>query len=234
MNSIIFNSDSIAIIISICTFVFSIFKFYQQDKINNKYEQAKFANQQNLKNYSIYIDNKHKRLIQVNDNLVTALGHVNDVSSVLQQKRYYDKYSVSQIAKYVDELKVNDDEKNSIISLLTNDKSAAIEKIYYWEDKIRCYEAKRLITNFRQSLLNARLYISEENYLTIDSFSVDLLDVVILVEDYNTNIYTHPNPNIYPDLISLQIEKVEKINNKFDDIIEIMRKELDYSNENKT
>lgn len=80
MNSIIFNSDSIAIIISICTFVFSIFKFYQQDKINNKYEQAKFANQQNLKNYSIYIDNKHKRLIQVNDNLVTALGHVNDVS----------------------------------------------------------------------------------------------------------------------------------------------------------
>lgn len=231
MNSIIFNSDSIAIIISICTFLFSIFKFYQQDKINNKYEQAKFANQQNLKNYSIYIDNKHKRLIKVTDNLVTALGHINDVSSVLQQKIYYDKYSEGQIVKYIDELKVNDDEKNSIIRLLSTDKPAAIAKIYYWEDKIRCYEAKRLITDFRQSLLNARLYISKENYLTIDRFSVDLLDVVTLVEDNNTNIYTHSNTN--PELIRLQRENVKKINSKFDDIIEIMRKEIDCSNENK-
>ena len=231
MNSIIFNNDSIAIIISICTFVFSIFKFYQQDKINNKYEQARLANQQNLKNYSIYIDNKHKRLMQVADNLITALGHVNDVSSFFQQKIYYDKYSAEQIVKYIDGLKVNDDEKKSIIRLLSTDKSAAIEKIYYWEDKVRCHEAKRLITDFRQSLLNARLYISEENYLIIDRFSVDLLEVVTLVEDHNTNIYAHANA--YPDLTRLQRDKVEKINSGFDDIIEIMRKELEGSNENK-
>lgn len=225
MNSIILVSNVIAILVSIGTFIFSIFKFYKQDKINSQYEQVKFTNQQNLKNYSIYIDNKHKRLIEVTDNMVTALGHVNDVVSVLQEKIDYAKYSDNQVVQYIENLKINDDEKSSIKKLLLTDRHAAINKIYYWEDKIRCHDAKRLIAIFRQSLLNARLYIVEENYRIIDKFIVDLFEVVQIVEDYSIDIYT--NSKEHYGIVRLRVEKEKSINSSFDNIIAILRKELD-------
>lgn len=225
MNNIVLDSNVIAILVSFGTLLFSIFKFYKQDKINSRDEQVKFANQQNLKNYSIYIENKHKRLIEVTDNMVTALGHVNDVASVFQQKIDYAKYSESQIVKYIENLNINDEEKHLIKKLLSSDKDAAIKKFYYWEDQIRCHEAKRLIAVFRQSLLNARLYIAEEHYLIIDRFVVDLFEVVQLVVDCNMGIYTNSKADY--ELAHLRTEKEKNINSSFDGIIAILRKELE-------
>ena len=225
MNNIVLDSNVIAIFVSFGTLLFSIFKFYKQDKINSRDEQVKFANQQNLKNYSIYIENKHKRLIEVTDNMVIALGHVNDVASVFQQKIDYAKYSESQIVKYIENLNINDEEKHLIKRLLASDKDAAIKRIYYWEDQIRCHEAKRLTAVFRQSLLNARLYIAEENYLIIDRFVVDLFEVVQLVVDCNKGIYTNSKEDY--ELAHLRIEKEKSINSSFDSIIAILRKELE-------
>lgn len=225
MNSIMLDSNVIAIWVSIGTFIFSIFKFYKQDKINSKYEHVKLTNQQNLKNYSIYIDNKHKRLIEVTDNMVIALGHVNDVVSVLQEKIDYAKYSDNQVVLYIENLKINDDEKSSIKKLLLTDRHAAINKIYYWEDKIRCHDAKRLIAIFRQSLLNARLYIVEENYRIIDKFVLDLFNVVQIVEDYSIDICT--NSKEHYGIVRSRVEKEKNINSSFDNIIAILRKELE-------
>ena len=231
MNNIVLDSNVIAILVSFGTLLFSIFKFYKQDKINSRNEEVRFTNQQNLKNYSIYIENKHKRLIEVTDNMVTALGHVNDVVSVFQQKIDYAKYSESQIVKYIENLNINDEEKHFIKILLSSDKDAAIRKIYYWEDQIRCHEAKRLTAVFRQSLLNARLYIAEENYLIIDRFVVDLFEVVQLVVDYNMDISRSSKTDY--ELVRLRIEKEKNINSSFDSIIAILRKELEGYSGNK-
>lgn len=231
MNNIVLDSNVIAILVSFGTLLFSIFKFYKQDKINSRNEEVRFTNQQNLKNYSIYIENKHKRLIEVTDNMVTALGHVNDVVSVFQQKIDYAKYSESQIVKYIENLNINDEEKHFIKRLLSSDKDAAIRKIYYWEDQIRCHEAKRLTAVFRQSLLNARLYIAEENYLIIDRFVVDLFEVVQLVVDYNMDISRSSKTDY--ELVRLRIEKEKNINSSFDSIIAILRKELEGYSGNK-
>ena len=231
MNNIVLDSNVIAILVSFGTLLFSIFKFYKQDKINSRNEEVRFTNQQNLKNYSIYIENKHKRLIEVTDNMVTALGHVNDVVSVFQQKIDYAKYSESQIVKYIENLNINDEEKHFIKRLLSSDKDAAIRKIYYWEDQIRCHEAKRLTAVFRQSLLNARLYIAEENYLIIDRFVVDLFEVVQLVVDYNMDISRSSKTDY--ELVRLRIEKEKNITSSFDSIIARLRKELEGYSGNK-
>ena len=231
MNNIVLDSNVIAILVSFGTLLFSIFKFYKQDKINSRNEEVRFTNQQNLKNYSIYIENKHKRLIEVTDNMVTALGHVNDVVSVFQQKIDYAKYSESQIVKYIENLNIKKKKKHFIKRLLSSDKDAAIRKIYYWEDQIRCHEAKRLTAVFRQSLLNARLYIAEENYLIIDRFVVDLFEVVQLVVDYNMDISRSSKTDY--ELVRLRIEKEKNINSSFDSIIAILRKELEGYSGNK-
>ena len=82
----VLDNNITGIFISVITLLFSMYKFSKQDDINKKYEDIKYINEQSLKNYSIYIENKHQRLIEVNDSLINALGYVNDITCDLQEK----------------------------------------------------------------------------------------------------------------------------------------------------
>jgi hypothetical protein len=223
----VLDNNITGIFISVITLLFSMYKFSKQDDINKKYEDIKYINEQSLKNYSIYIENKHQRLIEVNDSLINALGYVNDITCDLQEKIDYSKYSVCQLEKYVSRFNLNDDEKHSLLSLIHNDRDAAIKRMYYWEDRIRCVKAKEMVSKFRQSILNVRLYISEEHFFIIDSYAINLFELIDLAEESNLQITHHYQVgNQYAKLHREKSFLSKKVNSDIKTIINIMKDEL--------
>lgn len=103
--------------------------------------------------------------------------------------------------------------------------------MYYWEDRIRCVKAKEMVSKFRQCILNVRLYISEEHFFIIDSYAINLFDLIDLVEESNLQI-THYNQvgDQYAKLHREKSSLSQKVNSDIKSIINIMKYELILTN----
>ena len=124
----------ISIFISLCTFIFTVYKFKKQKKWNSELEKLKYTFEHNLTSYKIYIELKHKRIIKVNQCMIEAYSAVMNISSPFQTYPDFSRYTMSQISNFLDKISLGENEKDGIMSQWDLNKEYAIKEVLYWYD----------------------------------------------------------------------------------------------------
>ena len=169
----------ISIFISLCTFIFTVYKFQKQKKWNSELEKLKYTFEHNLTSYKIYIELKHKRIIKVNQCMIEAYSAVMNISSPLQTYPDFSRYTMSQISNFLDKISLGENEKDSIMSQWDLNKEYAIKEILYWYNRYRCIKASKLVNKLKKHILYVRLYIKEEDFELLFDFTHKLDSILI-------------------------------------------------------
>lgn len=221
--TLVLNSSST--IIAVSTLIFTIYKFNKQQKINVELEKLKYLFEQNLTNYRIYIELKHKRVIKVNQCIAKAYSSV--VNLVSRNRVYPDfvRSTYDQILEFCNEINLGEYERDQIIGVLEIDRNTAINELRHWYDKSECIKANNLINHLKKHLLYVRLYITEEEFIELFAFAENLEEITmnkeaLLDEERELNII---NPTLRAKIQADKNELVD-LNNK---AIKILRNVLD-------
>lgn len=212
-------------IIAVSTLGFTIYKFNKQQKINVELEKIKYLFEQNLTNYRIYIELKHKRVIKVNQCIAKAYS---SVVNLVSRNRVYPDFARStydQILEFCNEINLGEYERNQIIGGLQIDRNTAINELRHWYDKSECIKTNNLINHLKKHLLYVRLYIAEEEFIELFAFADKLEEITVdkealLDEERGLNIV---NPTLRAK-IQVDKNKLVDLNNK---AIKILRNVLE-------
>lgn len=99
-------------IIAVSTLIFTIYKFNKQQKINVELEKLKYLFEQNLTNYRIYIELKHKRVIKVNQCIAKAYSSVVNLDSRNRVYPDFVRSTYDQILEFCNEINLGEYERD--------------------------------------------------------------------------------------------------------------------------
>lgn len=215
----------ISIFISLCTFIFTVYKFQKQKKWNSELEKLKYTFEHNLTSYKIYIELKHKRIIKVNQCMIEAYSAVMNISSPLQTYPDFSRYTMIQISNFLDKISLGENEKDNIMSHWDLNKEYAIKEVLYWYNRYRCEKASNLVNKLKKHILYVRLYIKEDDFGSLFEFTHKLDSILIHNETLLDEIRgrSFDNHDLNRDIQNM-VEEASRLN---DSLVTLLRNSLE-------
>lgn len=215
----------ISIFISLCTFIFTVYKFQKQKKWNSELEKLKYTFEHNLTSYKIYIELKHKRIIKVNQCMIEAYSAVMNISSPLQTYPDFSRYTMIQISNFLDKISLGENEKDNIMSHWDLNKEYAIKEVLYWYNRYRCEKASNLVNKLKKHILYVRLYIKEDDFGSLFEFTHKLDSILIHNETLLDEIRgrSFDNHDLNRDIQNM-VEEASRLN---DSLVPLLRNSLE-------
>ena len=215
----------ISIFISLCTFIFTVYKFKKQKKWNSELEKLKYTFEHNLTSYKIYIELKHKRIIKVNQCMIEAYSAVVNLSSPFQTYPDFSTYTMIQISNFLDKISLGENEKDNIMSHWDSNREYAIKEVVYWYNRYRCKKASKLVNKLKRHILYVRLYIKEDDFRSLFEFTHKLDSILIHNETLLDEIRgrSFDNHDLNRDIQSM-VEEASILN---DSLVSLLRNSLE-------
>lgn len=218
-------SYNASILISICTIIFTIYKFKKQKKWNSELEKLKYSFEHNLTSYRIYIEQKHKRIIKVNQCMIQAYSFVSNIASPIQEHPDFSRYTKEEISDYLDKISLDENDKIYIINQWELNKTRALKEVVYWYNRSKCLSAYNSINKLKKHLLYVRLYIKEEDFKALFEFALKLNSILIYQETLLDEIrgLSYDNHNLIQDIQS----NLDEATVLYEELVSLLRKALE-------
>lgn len=187
--------NGIAIIISMVTAIWSIWKFHKQQELSmtlqekqekaqkeletyknelkQQNEKIKHLNEMQMANYTLFAQKKNETCIALFEALNQALECLASSASLLHQDNTFEDFDESDIRNFLAEIGLTHGKKKELLALWKNDSIAAIKKLRYLQRKNRDIKAVNAITEAATIFRRTQLYLTQALVNDIQSFIDD-------------------------------------------------------------
>lgn len=185
---------------------------------NTKLENHKHILQKKVQDFSLYNEKKHLCYAELYKLIKIAEGSILGLRGFTEKPSFED-YDKDDVGKYLDELKIPKKVFNQVVEMWDSEKDNAIKKIREYEKYRDLMDAKNSYAEARNFWLINELYFDDG----IDS----------KLDDYFQTLYSlyvnYEIPEDVPRKVNSELKT--KIQEKFNDIKQSMKKELSSFNE---